>query len=412
MSLLQLLPLGIADDLGGGNLPELPLEGGGGNGAGWGRGGLTWELGGELGGDGDGSLLGRDTELREGGREVPLELGGRGGSGENTILGAILFLLWWSLFGRKRLVSCGVLFDPVGVKGYRVGGEVIVTPVYLNFNRFGNSTARTVVGCCRRHTGKNANLVVARVAEIGSGANTSSFNRLTTSDSEGVPSVTHLTREVRGRSSGVFIRLRRPNERGMDLVIGAIPVSVTFSGVLPGSTCSGLLCKGVIPLNGGLTTGSVLFGSTTPDRDTGDGFTRDTGETVDGGRVGGVVSRFNSTTLHMGGTNYSNIRLRTDRNCLVRRFLSPTAGAEASRCNNSLRGHVHFLVRVVSSIHRGYNASFPLVMELAISRVCTGVKGPNINCSLSSNMGVTGVLGSGNVSTVSISSTSCSAFGC
>lgn len=248
------------------------------------------------------------------------------------------------------------------------------------------------------------------MAEISSFDKTSTFTRLTVDRSCRVGPLTRVVDEIRSRNYGVFVRLRRPNERGLNLLVNAMPISVNTREVVNG-LCSGVFC-GITPTNGVLVRGSLILHAFSPSGYSETCSTRDLGERVSIGRVGGVVSRFVGNTVHTRGTNTSNMRLRTTRNCLVRRFLDPCAGAQGSRCNKDFRGEVGFLVSVVGKVGTTYNGSFPVIIHLSISRYCSVVNGPRVNCGLRSKIEVTGILRGRKVSTVSISYTNCSACGC
>lgn len=58
--------------------------------------------------------------------------------------------------------------------------------------------------------------------------------------------------------------------------------------------------------------------------------------------------------------------MRTKRNCLVDRFLSPCAGRHGSRFNNSLRGHVHFVSVIVRRIVHTTNGSVTILMGAGV----------------------------------------------
>lgn len=58
--------------------------------------------------------------------------------------------------------------------------------------------------------------------------------------------------------------------------------------------------------------------------------------------------------------------MRTKRNCLVDRFLSPCAGRQGSRCKKSLRGEVHFVAVIVGRIVGTTNGSLTMFIGVGV----------------------------------------------
>ncbi len=85
-----------------------------------------------------------------------------------------------------------------------------------------------------------------------------------------------------------------------------------------------------------------------------------------GSRLPRVTGGCNHTIGLTHRTNFSTIRVRTKRNCLVDRFLSPCAGHHGSRFNNSLRGHVHFVSVYVRRIVGTTNGSVTMLIGVGV----------------------------------------------
>ncbi len=138
---------------------------------------------------------------------------------------------------------------------------------------------------------------------------------------------------------------------------------------------------------------------------------------VAGRRVRRVVRTFTGATRLYGGTNISNIRIRTiRRNCLLSRFSVSFCGGHASRCNKDFRGHCHFTASVMGTVGKGYKDSCPMSVHCSIrsglgnfyrntvpSRSCA-----RINEGVRRDRGTTGCLRSTNCSVLGTSGNACS----
>ncbi len=109
------------------------------------------------------------------------------------------------------------------------------------------------------------------------------------------------------------------------------------------------------------------------------------------------MGSFNGTIGVYHRTNFSYIRVRTKRNCLVSRFLSPCAGGHGSGCNNSLRGHVHFVHRILTRIVHTTNGSVNIIIGAG---VCSKF-GDNLR--ISSYVAITGTVRTYNIRKVILS---------
>lgn len=87
---------------------------------------------------------------------------------------------------------------------------------------------------------------------------------------------------------------------------------------------------------------------------------------VEGRRLPRVTHTCKGTIGLTERTNFSTIRIRTKRKCLVDRFLSPCAGRQGSRCKNSLRGQVHFVSVIVGRIVGTTNDSVTILIGVGV----------------------------------------------
>lgn len=226
--------------------------------------------------------------------------------------------------------GCRRVFAPLAMGGVAVGGHVIVVPVKAGCKRRGNRVDFLRVGCCGRHTGNNANLVVMRGTDMSSPRNSGKAARLHVSRSGCLPHLCGFYRRVRGCNAYVTVRVGRTNTSTISTHAGVRPISTS-------SIPSGRNKRVPHPL-------SIR-------------------------RVRRVMGGCNRTTGETRTTNFSTMRVRTKRSCLVDRFLSPLAGGHASRFNKSIRGEAHFYHVIVRRMEGRIKPFFPVVLHLDTSRL-------------------------------------------